>query len=442
MRKFFLPLLVITQLSFGQSANQKKMDAYCTAQASFYQFSGVVLVAKGPTVVYQKAFGTADRRWNIPTAPDTRFKIGSLTKQFTAALILQLADAGRLSLEDRLSQWFPALPKADSITLRTMLNHTSGLGSINEGSPQFLALVGRAVPPDSVITLFQHNVLRFSPGRDFWYSNPAYVLLGSIAEKVTGQPFHVAVTNMVQRLGLNRTMPDRSDTLLPQLATGYERRAGRWMPALPYAPEVLFSAGNMVSTAADLHRWQQALHGGKVVSADRYRQMITPGLGKYGFGFWIDSVHGQKLIYHTGSYPGFANYALYFPQSDLHVIVLSNGGGASPFVNMAYALAGIYLNQPVELPKKYTAIPTTATGLEAVVGRYEVGLRPFVLLVKDGRLWTQTGSRLTEWKQFATDAFFLDEGPDTQLYVLRNDSGEAKGLRLVRNGMETGMKKL
>lgn len=441
IEKIGLLLLFPIQL-IAQSATIKKIDAYCTAQAQHYNFSGVVLIAKGPTVLYQKAFGQAARQWNIANTLHTKFQIASLTKQFTAAMILKLVEEGKLSLNDKLTRWFPHYPKGDSVTVHMLLNHTAGIRNLQAIQPRFANLRSRPLPADSVIALFKDEPYDFSPGTAWNYSNSAYYLLGKIIEQASGKSLAAALRQLGARLGLANTGLLRSDTILPQLASGYVYNSSRWQPTLVDAPEIAFSAGAMVSTAADMHRWQEALHGGKVLEGNMYQKMITPGRANYGYGLWIDSLWGRKIIRHTGSIPGFQNNAFYFPDEKLHVIILSNRGEvrAPPF--MSRALAGIYFGEAIAPSPKRMAQPLTAKGLEAVSGDYETEYLTFSVLVKEGRFWLQNGTRLLEWKQYAPDAFFLADGTDTTLIVDRDATGKATGLRLLRNGMESPVKKL
>lgn len=223
-------------------------------------------VAQDGRILYARAFGMADREWQTPNSVDSKFEIGSLTKQFTAACILQLADAGRLGLDDKLSKYFPDFPNGSSVTVHMLLNHTSGLHDYT-ALPGFARLKSLAVEKDTVVALLTKESYDFPPGTQWRYTNSGYFLLADIVEKVTGKSFRdYMYDNVLQKAGLTNTDFNRRDEVLPSRARGYVKTPSGWTNAEYVSIEGLFGAGSMYSTIGDLFRWENALFGGKVLS--------------------------------------------------------------------------------------------------------------------------------------------------------------------------------
>src|SRR5476651_807500 len=218
MKKTLLILCLVgtvcTEIASAQKNYLALLDNYMQAQVNVNDFSGAVLVANKGKIIYEKAFGYADREWKQPNMADTKFEICSLTKQFTAAAILQLAEQHKLSLDDKLSAYFPGYPKGDVVTLHMLLNHTSGIADYT-GLPGFYAKHTLPLTKDSVIALFKNQPYKFAPGTKWDYSNSNYFLLGCIIEKVTKQPYDVYLyKNVIQKAGLTNTPVNHTDSVL------------------------------------------------------------------------------------------------------------------------------------------------------------------------------------------------------------------------------------
>ena len=188
MKKVFLFLLLPLSLA-AQKNYPQLLDQYMQAQTDIRGFSGSVLVMKQNKVLLRKGYGLADREWNIPNTPDAKFRIGSITKQFTATGILQLIEAGKLSLDDKLSKFYPDFPKGDSVTIHMLLNHTSGIASYTD-QKNFMDVATLPWSKDSIIAYFKKVPYNFSPGTKWAYNNSGYFLLGCIIEKVSGQSYN------------------------------------------------------------------------------------------------------------------------------------------------------------------------------------------------------------------------------------------------------------
>jgi len=187
MKKIILLILLPFTLQAQKNYTQS-LEKYMDAQMKIKGFNGVVLVAKQNKIVLKKAYGFADREWNVSNTADTKFRIGSITKQFTAASILQLAEQGKLNLDDKLSKYFPDFPKGDSVSIHMLLTHTSGIANYT-AQAQFESLATLTLSKDSMLAFIRSKPYSFSPGTKYQYSNSGYFLLGCIIEKLSGQSY-------------------------------------------------------------------------------------------------------------------------------------------------------------------------------------------------------------------------------------------------------------
>ncbi len=291
----------------------------------------VIAVARDGHIVYRQAYGQRDRERNSPVTVDTHYEIGSITKQFTAAAILQLQEAGKLKLDDKVSVYLPDAPHAGEVTLRQLLSHTSGL-------PEYLDAMDAdhtIDKPASFAQLMAHiagKPLDFAPGSHWSYSNTGYAMLGRIIEVLThGSYRHYIQTHLLDPAGMTQTYTVADEAHLPDMALGYTRDNGRIVRAGIIGDSVGGPAGFLVSTVADLQKWNVALQGGKIVSPADYALMHTSvkttegGDAGYGFGLFVDSIDGQPRIGHTGGSLGFTTANEYFPEQGVQIIAFTNG---------------------------------------------------------------------------------------------------------------------
>jgi CubicO group peptidase (beta-lactamase class C family) len=290
------------------------------------EFSGAVIVTKDHEPLLSAGYGFANRELEVPNTPQTKFRLGSITKQFTAMAVMILQENGKLSVEDPIGKHLENTPAAwEPITIRQLLNHTSGIPSYT-GFPQMMSRTVRQVATvDEVIATFRDKELEFRPGEKFTYSNSAYILLGKIIERASGQDYETFLREAVfQPLEMNDTGYDHNQTILPQRAAGYMKSPKGYENA-PYIDMTWpYSAGALYSTTLDLARWNTALDEGKLLTAESYRTMLTPGKGDYGFGWFIRDRDGRKEFGHGGGIHGFSTSIVRYPDDKVCVVVLSN----------------------------------------------------------------------------------------------------------------------
>jgi CubicO group peptidase (beta-lactamase class C family) len=358
------------------SAVTARLDAVASAYAADKRFMGSVLVLDGDRVLLDRGYGEANRDWAIPDAPDVKFRIGSLTKQFTAALILLLQQDGKLSLSDPISAHLTDAPAAWSkVTIYQLLHHVSGVPDFTD-DPRFPIWSASPRTPKEILALVADKPLDFPTGSKFVYSNTNYEILGAIIEKVSGKTYAQTLSSrLLDPLGLKDTGLDGDDLILPHRALGYRREGEGWVYAHSESLSVPWAAGAMYSTTGDLARWASALYGGKVLSPESLKQMTTPGLGDYAMGLIVATQAGGPIIWHNGGIEGFHSYLGWRPQSRVTVVVLANDQG-SPDEVIAGKLIDVAEGRQVILPAERKAVAIAPADLAKFTGAFTIPEQP------------------------------------------------------------------
>jgi CubicO group peptidase (beta-lactamase class C family) len=306
----------------------EQIDTLLAQHHEIDQLSGAVLVADGGKVVYQGALGMANSDWGISNSIDTKFRLASITKQFTSMAVMMLARDGKIELEAALTEYLPDYPaeSGDKVKIRHLLNHTSGIPSYTD-RPGFMGNEAKgSYTVEQFVVEFCSDPLDFEPGAEFSYNNSAYFLLGAIIEEVTGKTYRDVLREFIfTPLEMHDTGYDDQYAVTPGRATGYNdilggRRIAMWMDmSTPYA------AGSLYSTVGDLWKWDQALRAKTLLSSELEGAMFTAGLGDYGFG-WVIETGGPNgpEISHSGGMPGVSTLIARFPDIDRCVVVLGN----------------------------------------------------------------------------------------------------------------------
>lgn len=368
-RAFFIGVLFLAgavHAALGQT-RPERIDALMKLYQEYGQFDGTVLVAEKGKVIYKKGFGLANREWNIPNQPDTRFRLGSITKQFTSMLVLQLAQQGKLKLEGKISEYLPDYPKktGDRVTLHHLLTHTSGIPGYTEFPSFFRDMSRNPSSPEAFVKTFADSALLFEPGAKFSYSNSGYFLLGAIIEKVSGKTYEQLLQeNILGPVNMSSTGYDHHGTILKKRASGYTKNPAGYVNAEYLDMSLPYSAGSLYSTVEDLYLWDRALYTDKLLPASLKELLFTPHIpsfgGGYGYGWVIanapigntnDSV---KVIEHGGGINGFNTLISRMPSNQDLVVLLNNTGGA-PLAAISRAIRGILYDKPYELPKRSLA---------------------------------------------------------------------------------------
>ena len=373
-----------------QPAFTHNLDAVVTAYSDANVFSGVVLVAKDGKPIFSKSYGLANREWGVPNTVDTRFRLGSITKQFTAAAILQLAEHGKLSLDDPISKYYAAPVDWAPVTLRNLLTHTSGIPSYT-AIPGFFGSPSRTDrTPEEIVALTRDKPLAFKPGEKFAYDNTGYILLGYVIEKVSGQTYQAYIQDhILGPLGLKSTGYDVTETILPRRAAGYSRAGGVMHNAPFLAMSLPYAAGSLYSTADDLLAWDQALHAGKILSPASVTAMFTDHGFKYGYGQFITTTQGHRLWAHAGGINGFSTDLARLPDDGVTLVLLSNIQEA-PIGAIFERAVGLYFEP---LASDEPSGRPGAAELDRYVGRYQLATVPLTVTREGDRLFAQTAGQ-------------------------------------------------
>ena len=355
-----------------EAAVKSRLDQVASSYTTGNAFMGTVLVVDGDRILLDKGFGMADLEWGNANAPDVKFRLGSLTKQFTAALVLLLQEDGKLKISDPVSKYLPDAPKTwEKITLANLLGHTSGIPSFT-GLKEFAVWSMSPHTPEEELALFRDKPLNFEPGSKFEYSNSNFEVLGVVIEKVSGKKYGDLLRERIfDPLGMKDSGLDTDELILPKRAQGYMPGKGGLELARSESMTVPWAAGSIYSTTGDLLKWEHGLFGGKVLSADSLKAMTTPGKGDYGLGVGVADKDGLKEVSHGGGIEGFNTNLIYVPERRIAVVVLSNVNGSAPGI-MGDQLLDVVLGKPVTLANERKAVPIAREELAKFVGVYDL----------------------------------------------------------------------
>jgi CubicO group peptidase (beta-lactamase class C family) len=400
-------------------------------------FMGSVLVARDATVMLNKGYGSANLEWNIPNAPTTKFRLGSITKQFTAASILLLEERGKLKLEDPIKTYLTDAPSAwDRITIFNLLTHSSGIPNFTSLA-EYKTLQLSETPPAKTIAMVRDRPLDFFPGEKMSYSNSGYILLGYVIEKITGGSYeHFVRDNIFTPLGMKDSGYDSNSAIIERRAAGYSPSPSGPINASYVHMSISHAAGALYSTTEDLLRWEQGLFGAKVVSAASLKKMTTPFKNDYALGVVVHTVEGRTVVDHGGGIEGFNTFLAYYPDDKLTVVVLANINGPTPNA-IATKLATVARGGTVQTAAERKQITLPQGTLERFVGTYEVapGLNMWIRLQGDHLTMQLAGQlQLPLFAQSETK-FFL-KAADAQIEFVNGGAGAVTAAILHQNGRD------
>jgi len=318
-------IVLLPALCLARQASPADFDAAIRPYVNRKEFSGSVLVAKGDSVFIQSGYGLANQEWEIPNTTDTKFRIGSISKQFTAAAILLLAQEGQLELNASITKYLPEAPQSwKAVSIHHLLSHTSGIPNVT-ALPGFGAKKVLPSKPEELMGLFRNLPLEFAPGKEGRYSNSGYIVLACVVEKVSGQSLPVFLHDRILGpAGLHDTGSDTHRAILRHRAAGYTLLPQGLGNADYIDMTVPIGGGSLYSTVGDLHRWTLRLHRGQIIRPEWVRQMATPVARDYGYGLQIRNGKLGKIYEHGGGIEGFNAFLQYRAGSELVVVVLSN----------------------------------------------------------------------------------------------------------------------
>jgi len=404
-----------------------------------------VLVARDGKVVLQGGFGLADVAAKTPITPATKFRIGSISKQFTAAAVLRLVEQRKLALGDSLEQYFPGFANGREITLRHLLTHTSGLHSYTD-KPEFLGRVTHAIAPEELIAWFRDDPPDFAPGAKFHYCNSGYFLLGAIVAKVSGRSLDDYLREtLFEPLGMRDTGTYVNSAPPPGMAQGYSFKDGKCEAALDWDMSWAGGAGALYSTVGDLFRWNEALFGGRVLNASSFQAATTPiklpadvDAMSYGYGLVMSTLKGLPVIGHNGGLNGWSSDLLRVTAPHCTVVVLANalppGPGLVPG-QISRSLAERLLAEEIKkIPPLTEDLTVDPTSFKDYVGRFDYHGAILTVSVEGDAVYAQlTGQPKYRIFPKAKDEFFW-KITDAQVVFLRDGKGQVNAARHTQNG--------
>lgn len=404
---------------------------------------GVVLIAKEGKTVYRKSFGNANLELGVAMRPDHIFRIGSITKQFTAAAILKLAEEGKLSLQDDITKFIKDYPThGHTLTIEHLLTHTSGIKNytgLDKWTPEILR---KDFTPKELVDFFKDEPMDFAPGEDFRYSNSGYILLGYIIELISGKSYGDCVNEFFFKpLGMNDSYYDNASMIVSNRAPGYQHRNGRYENADFVSMTLPYSAGSLLSTADDLSKWYEAVVNNKVVSersietAHSSYKLANGRSTGYGYGWEIGNIQGSKTIGHVGRINGFVTHTLYIPLERIFVAVFSNCDCNDKLDVATSKMAATALGKPYQLDKRIKLSPKQMEAYPSVYKSDYEGEK--IVAYEDGRLlfFNKGGSKFQLFP-FEKDKFVIGNGL-AALEFQRNAAGKITSFNLKGTGIPT-----
>lgn len=410
-----------------------------------------VLVAKDGNVVYKKAFGYADVANKVKVSTDTKFRIGSVTKQFTAAAILKLQEENKLQVTDKISKYFPDFPRGEEVTLHHLLTHTSGIHSYTSKG-DFIEKVVKPISNDELLNYFKDDPYDFNPGEQYWYNNSAYFLLGYIIEKVSGKSYGQYLKDtFFDPLGMKNSGVHASTLTLKNEAAGHMKTGGSYGKALNWDMSWAGGAGALYATVDDLHIWTEALFNGKILNEKSFAVALTsvklnngkvPPEGEYGYGLGLGKYRDLSIVQHGGGVHGFISLLSRYPEEHLTVAILTNI--SPPEVNMnSGTVAQFYLWEKMAKQPSYAAQSVTEQDLKAFEGRYDFRNGMVMTVTSQGNeLFAQlTGQQIFPIFPSAPDEFFW-KVVEAKVKFSKDENGEVTGGHFTQGGNAIDILKL
>lgn len=403
---------------------KNRLENYLDAAHRLWGFEGTVLIAYQDTIVLAEGFGMANQQFGIPNTTETKFFIGSITKQFTATAIMILKQRGLLDLNRPISDYLPDYPRptADNITIRHLLTHTSGVPNYTD-RPEVVLRRTRPIASSDLISLFKDEPLEFEPGHGFHYSNSGYIILGAMIERISGQSYEAFLHHEILKpLGMFNSGYGRREAAHPQRADGYTEESGILVDAAPIDFSVLHTAGALYSTVGDMNLWNRALYTEQILDRESIIETFTPGPHGYGFGWFVENNWGRWHGFHDGFLDGFNTFVDRWFEDRLFIVVFANDDEA-PVRKIARGLAAIIFGKKYVYPISKTRTELAGFDPQEYEGTYELNPDLYRFVIAEGDsvyTYIQSHPRYLVYPQ-AIDTFYF-ASDNTHLLVFSRDS--------------------
>ncbi len=409
-----------------------------------------VLVAKDGNVLYRRGFGYADVKNKIPATPDTKFRIGSVTKQFTAAAILKLQENNLLSVNDKLSKFIPDFPRGNEVSIHQLLTHISGIHSYTSHE-DFINKVTAPISPDTLVNAIKKDSFDFKPGDRWMYNNSAYFILGYIISKVSGMPYaDYLKKTFFEPLHMNNTGVHYAGIKLEHEAKGITKKDNQYVEGTNWDMSWAGGAGALYSTVDDLLKWNQALYGGKVLSKQSLDAALTPvvlnngekAIPNYGYGLGILKYRGENVVGHSGGLNGFLTQLQYFPDEKLTVVMFVNTSEPEVLFD-PNKIAEAFLWNKMDKQISLVESAVKPKNLQQYAGRYDLaGIGVITVTTEGDKIFSQiSGQAKYEIFPAAEDEFFW-KVVEAKIKFSKGDKGDIAQATLFQNGQEFKAKKI
>ncbi|MBD2700021.1 serine hydrolase [Spirosoma sp. BT702] len=443
---FIFSSLALSAQAQTNPSTVEKLDEYLQAVANLHRLNGTVLIAKKGEVLIQKGYGWRNEAAKIANDTSSIYQLGSITKTFTGAAILQLQAEGKLSVKDKLSKYFPDFPNADQITLDDLFAHTSGIydykGFLYQKEGPDKMDFTRPIDKNRLVARFSSKPTTGKPGDEVQYTNSGYYLLGLLIEKLTGKQFETVIRErFLTPLRLTNTGFDFINLKRPGKTVGYTYHKDSVLVAeTPIDSTTGYAAGGMYSTVGDLYRWARAIQSSQFLSAADWQRSVTPiGKTMWSYGWGINKFKGNKVLaFQNGNLPGYSTFFTLMPEEDIVFVVLANVDDTSDLTTLEPILRDlvfIMFGEPYQLPKNHKSITLDESVLRQYVGNYQLEPKRILSITFDkGKLFLQvTGQGKFEiFPETETD-FFL-KAVDAQLTFHKQATGNVSQVVVHQNG--------
>ncbi len=417
------------------SSEARDIDELLSGVLKRNEPGGAVIVTRKGETLFRRGYGQADMELKVPIQPDMVFRLGSVTKQFTAVAILMLEEQGKLSVSDPITRFLPDYPTGgQAITIEHLLTHTSGIKSYTS-MPEWLSKWRTDMSLGSLIDMFKNQPMDFKPDERWLYDNSGYILLGAIIEKASGQSYEDFIEKKIfEPLGMKDSCYDRTEQIIPKRVKGYQRSANGFQNAPYLSMTQPYAAGSLASTVDDLALWDAAVWSNQLIKKESLAKAHTPHRladGRstaYGYGWSLGSYEGHRTVEHGGGIHGFASYVLSMPDDGIYVAILTNGS-AGPKMSpqrLAIQMAAIAVGKPVQEPK---AISMTPEQLKRYTGVYSAGENQehTISLEENQLFWQPKGGPKTSIYALSETEFSVKDSL-TRIEFVLDSSGVASRL--------------
>jgi CubicO group peptidase (beta-lactamase class C family) len=443
MKKTVLLLLALGLVSGSFAQNlAAELDSVMQAYQKVQHFNGTVLVAKNGQLLLEKGYGYENFATGIPNDTQTVYMIASITKQFTSAVVLKLVEQHKLALTDPLSKFFASYPGGRKITIYNLLTHTAGIPDYTQDSVFMASHKGLTV--SQALTIY--NKASFAPGTEWKYSNQGYQLLGEIIANVTGKTYFQAVRQYIFcPLNMTHSGFDFANLKSRDKATGYWTYPGdgKNEEASIIDSAASFSAGAIYSTVGDLYKWHQGLQAYKIVPKPLMDQAYMPFKNNYGFGWFVDSLYGRRVLAHSGDTYGFKSNIARITGDDVCVILLNNIEDEEMRGSLTNDLLAVLYQRPYHLPIFRKEVQLSQAMLKKYTGTYEMARQFSVEVILDGgQLWIQPSGQPRSQIYAEKEYFFFSKVVDGQVEFIPDASGNIVSIVLYQGGHQMSGKKI